>query len=127
MKRVLVDSSVWISYFRDKAAHEKLDELIENNQICTNDLILSELLPFLHVKKQEIVIELMLELPKTELSINWEFIINMQIQNLKNGINRIGIPDLILVDNVLSHNLILYSEDRHFKLMRKIFHFDLLE
>ncbi len=127
MKKVLVDSSVWISYFRDKSAHQNLDELIENNQICTNDLVLSELLPFLHLKKRAIVIDLMLELPKTDLSINWEFIINLQIHNLKNGINRVGIPDLILVDNVLANNLILFAEDKHFKLMQKHFGFDLIE
>ena len=127
MKKVLVDSSVWISYFRDKSAHQNLDELIENNQICTNDLVLSELLPFLHLKKRAIVIDLMLELPKTDLSINWEFIINLQIHNLKNGINRVGIPDLILVDNVLANNLILFAEDKHFKLMQNHFDFDLIE
>ena len=127
MKKVLVDSSVWISYFRDESAHQNLDELIENNQICTNDLVLSELLPFLHLKKRAIVIDLMLELPKTDLSINWEFIINLQIHNLKNGINRVGIPDLILVDNVLANNLILFAEDKHFKLMQNHFDFDLIE
>ncbi len=127
MKRVLVDSSVWISYFRDESAHQNLDELIENNQICTNELVLSELLPFLHLKKRAIVIDLMLELPKTDLSINWEFIINLQIHNLKNGINRVGIPDLILVDNVLANNLILFAEDKHFKLMQKHFDFNLIE
>lgn len=127
MKKVLVDSSVWISYFRDKSAHQNLDDLIENNQICTNDLVLSELLPFLHLKKRAIVIDLMLELPKTDLYINWEFIINLQIHNLKNGINRVGIPDLILVDNVLANNLILFAEDKHFKLMQNHFDFDLIE
>jgi hypothetical protein len=101
--------------------------LIENNQICTNDLVLSELLPFLHLKKRAMVIDLMLELPKTDLSINWEFIINLQIHNLKNGINRVGIPDLILVDNVLANNLILFAEDKHFKLMQNHFDFTLIE
>ena len=127
MRKVLVDSSVWISYFRDVNAHERLDELIENNQICTNDLILAELIPFLHVKKKAVIVDLMLELPKAEVSINWEFIINLQIGNLQNGINKVGIPDLLLVDHVIANNLILYSEDKHFRLMREHANFELMQ
>ena len=127
MKKVLVDSSIWISYFRDKNARIRLDELIVNNQICTNNLILSELVPFLHAKKQNDLITLLLELPKIGLSIDWEMIIKLQIANIEKGINRVGIPDLILVDNVSANNLILYSEDKHFKLIQKHFNFDLLE
>lgn len=127
MRHILVDSSVWISYFRDKNAHKRLDELIENNQICTNELILAELLPYLHIKKQNEIVDLMLELPKASLIINWEFIVHLQIGNLKNGINRVGIPDLILVNHVIANNLILFSEDKHFKLMQEHANFELLQ
>ena len=126
MKRVLVDSSVWISYLRNRNAHEKLDELISNNQICTNNLILSELIPFLKVRNQTDIIESLLVLPNIPLAIDWQQIINLQIQNLRNGINRVGIPDLILVDNVANNNLILFSEDKHFSLMKKHYSFDLI-
>ena len=127
MRRILVDSSVWISYFRDENAHQRLDELIENNQICTNDLILAELVPFLHVKKQAVVIDLMLELPRADMSVNWEFVIKLQIANLQNGINKVGIPDLMLVDHVLANNLFLFSEDKHFRLMQEHANFELLQ
>ncbi|NOX90781.1 MAG: PIN domain-containing protein [Calditrichaeota bacterium] len=40
---VLVDSSVWIDYFRAGIKSEKLDELIDENLICTKDIILAEL------------------------------------------------------------------------------------
>ena len=126
MKLILVDSSVWISYFRDENAHKKLDELIENSQICTNDLILAELLPFLHMKKQTEVVRLMQQLPKATLNINWDFIIYLQTANLQNGINRVGIPDLIIVDHVITNSLILFSEDKHFRLMQEHAKFDLL-
>ncbi len=127
MKKILVDSSVWISYFRDENAHIRLDELIENSQICTNDLILAELIPFLHIKKQNVIVDLMLELPKADLSVNWEFLITLQISNLQNGINKVGIPDHMLVDHVLANNLILYSEDKHFRLMQEHANFELLQ
>jgi predicted nucleic acid-binding protein len=127
MRKILVDSSVWISYFRDENAHQRLDELIENNQICTNDLILAELIPFLHMRNQAVVIDLMLELPRADVSVNWEFVIRLQIANLQNGINKVGIPDLILVDHVLANNLLLFTEDKHFRLMREHASFELLQ
>lgn len=51
MSLILVDSSVWIDYFRG-SNHIKIhdfENLIDNNQICINDLILSELIPSLHL------------------------------------------------------------------------------
>lgn len=117
MKKVLVDSSVWISYFRDSNSHNALSKLISNNQICTNDLILSELLPHLKMKKQNEVIDGLLQIDCIPLDIHWDTIINLQIQNLKFGINRVGIPDLIILENAVANNLILYTEDKHFRLM----------
>lgn len=117
MKKILVDSSVWISYFKDSNSHIALDELIKNNQICTNDLILSELIPHLKMKRQEEIIEGLVQIDNIPLIIHWDVIINLQIQNLKNGINKVGIPDLIILENAISNNLILYTEDKHFKLM----------
>ncbi len=127
MKKVLVDSSVWITYFKDKNAHNDLNELIKYNQICTNNLILSELLPFLKIKKEEELMEILLTLPNIEISIDWSLIINLQVQNLRNGINKVGIPDLIILENVIDNNLILYTEDKHFKLMNEHMNFDLYE
>lgn len=126
MRKILVDSSVWITYFKSLSAHSRLDELIRKNQICTNDLILSELIPFIHAKNEKELLDLLLALPREEMKINWEVIMNVQIQNLKNGVNKIGIPDLMIIDHVMTHNLILYSEDKHFRLMQKYIKFDLI-
>ena len=125
MRQILVDSSVWISYFRSSSTHASLDELIREGQICTNDLILAELVPTLKVKKQAALIEALLEIPRRKLATNWELIINYQIRNLKAGINKVGIPDLIILDHVIQNNLILYSEDGHFRQMAKVIHFEL--
>ncbi len=40
---VLVDTSVWIDYFRTGNQSAELDDLIDENVIVTNDLILAEL------------------------------------------------------------------------------------
>ena len=58
------------------------------------------------------------------IKIDWEEIIDFQEINLKNGLNKIGIADLIIVQNVRDNNLRLYSLDKHFELMSKHIEFD---
>jgi len=55
--QVLVDSSFWIDYFRTGHSSSHMDMLIDENLIVTNDLILTELIPFLEMKKQHQLIE----------------------------------------------------------------------
>ena len=42
---VLVDTSIWIDYFRDGDNSKDLDYLIDENLIVTNDIMLAELSP----------------------------------------------------------------------------------
>jgi len=48
---VLVDTSIWIDYFKSGDNSEKLDYLIDENLVVINALILTELLPLLILKK----------------------------------------------------------------------------
>ena len=116
---ILVDSSVWIDYFRGGDKSEVLNQYIDENLICINQLILSELVPALKIRRQNKLITLLNEITKIPLNINWDKIINYQIICLKNGINNIGIPDLIIADNVIENDLILFTFDKHFKLISK--------
>lgn len=96
---VLVDTSVWIEYFRNKDSLERLDFIIDENLVVTNDLILAELIPFLRFRKQKKIIELLQNINKLQLTINWDEIIDFQVKRLKKGINGVGIPDLIIAQN----------------------------
>jgi hypothetical protein len=127
MNKVLVDTSVWVEYFKSNSKHEVLSNLIKENQICTNNLILTELLPFLHVRKEFELIEALKAIDLIKININWNLIQQMQTQNLRNGINKVGIPDLIILQNVIDNDLILYSVDKHFKLMQEVFDFQIFE
>jgi len=124
---ILVDSSVWIEYFRGSSISVKknVDELIDNNRLCTNDIILLELIPPLIVKKQHPVVELLTIIHKLQMNINWDEIVNFQILNIKKGIYNVGIPDLMIVQNIIQNNAVLYTLDKHFYLMRKHLTFDL--
>ncbi|MBI5895106.1 MAG: PIN domain-containing protein [Desulfobacterales bacterium] len=122
---VIVDTSVWIAYFRAGNSFELLDPLIDENLVVTNDLILAELIPFLKVRNQKKVIDLMYHLNKAAMNIHWEEIIDFQCRCLQEGINGVGIPDLIVAQNALQNHCAIFSLDNHFKLMQKILKLDL--
>ncbi|NLD39403.1 MAG: PIN domain-containing protein [Desulfatiglans sp.] len=124
---VLVDTSIWIEYFRSGKNSEKLDFLFDENLIVINDLILAELVPFLRVQNQRKIIELLSEINKLDLSINWDQIMESQFQCLKNGLNGIGIPDLIIAQNAKQNHCNIYTFDKHFKLMKDILKLQLFE
>lgn len=122
---ILVDSSVWIDYFRSGRHSAILDELIDKNVACINNVILAELVPALKVKKSTRVIRVLYNLTHIPLWIDWEEIIDYQTSFLKDGISKIGIPDLLILQNVMQNDLILFSLDKHFRLMQRYFQFEL--
>jgi len=124
---VLVDTSIWIEYFRSGSNSEKLDFLIDENLIVINDLILAELVPSLKVRNQRKIVKLLYDIKKLELSINWDQIIEFQLKCLKNGLNGIAIPDLIVAQNAKQNRCEIYSLDNHFNLMKDILELQLLD
>ena len=73
---VLVDTSIWIEYFRSGNSSEKLDFLIDENLIVINDLILAELVPSLRVRNQQKLVKLLNNINKLWLSIHWGQLLN---------------------------------------------------
>lgn len=122
---VLVDSSVWIAYFKGTIPAQFLHTLIDTNTICINDLILAELVPsIIHHEEFELK-DLLLTITNIPLKEDWNEIIEMQTVNLKNGINNVGIADLLIAQHVKSNDLSLFSLDRHFQLMSPLHNFKL--
>ena len=116
----IVDTSVWIDYFRSGNNSEKLDFLIDENLVVTNDLILAELIPFLKIRNQRKIIKLLHSIGRLNIRINWDQITDYQYKCLKNGLNGVGIPDLIIAQNAKQNNSEIYSLDNHFKLLKDI-------
>ena len=126
MTHVLVDSSVWIDYFRNtNSSSAVLSDLIDSNSVCTNDLILAELIPFIKLAGKNELVELLMSITNIDIEIDWQNIIKMQTHNVKNGFTKIGIPDLIILQNVIKNDLYLYSNDKHFHLMSTMHKFKL--
>lgn len=117
MSKVLVDTSIWIDYFRGNPVAAPVSDLIDTGQLMVNDLILAELIPSILKRDEKELHGLLLSIEKVELEIDWEEIIEFQIQNLKAGNNHIGIPDLVIAQNSIQNDLVIFENDKHFHQM----------
>lgn len=115
---VLVDTSVWIDYFRSGDNTERMGYLIDENLIVINDLILAELLPFLMVRSENKVVTLLQNIKNNAMRPDWDEVIENQVRCLKSGTSGVGIPDLLIAQNGLQNNTPVYSLDKHFQRMR---------
>lgn len=122
---VLVDTSIWIDYFKGKESARLLNELIDDNEICVNELILSELIPSIEHRGEYGLKDMLFSITDVPLSVDWHAIRAMQLKNLKNGICNVGIPDLIVAQNVIDNGIALLSSDKHFALMSTLHGFKL--
>jgi len=115
---VLVDTSIWIDYFKSGSNSEKLDYLIDENLVIINELILTELLPLLVLKREQKLMSLLGKVKKYPLQINWDELVDFQVKCLKSGSSGVGIPDLIIAQNAIHNHLPVYSMDKHFGFMQ---------
>jgi predicted nucleic acid-binding protein len=116
-----------VEYFRSGTNAGKIDFLIDENLLVTNDLVLAELIPFLKIRNQQRLSGLLMSIEKLPLSVDWCRIVDFQLKCLGKGINGVGIPDLIVAQNALQNNAEVYSLDGHFVLMKNILNLRLFE
>ncbi len=117
---ILVDTSIWIDYFRGAGDSSRMDALIDENILVSNEIILAELIPYLKIKRQTEVVKLLYEINQLPLRIDWKEIIEFQVKCLKSGANGVGIPDLIIAQNAKQNNCRIYSLDKHFHLLNQV-------
>lgn len=110
--KVLVDSSVWIDFFRRKNSANQLPELLRADLAVVNQLIMAEIVPALEIRKQRSAIADMNILPNYEMNINWDEIVRLQIRFVKEFRYFVAITDLAIFQNARENDLVLYSFDR---------------
>lgn len=123
---VLVDSSAWIAYFRGVEGSSTMDRLIAEGLLATNGLILAEILPALLLRREDDLVFLLREMECLPLRTDWEGIVQMQVTCLRNGVNKMGIPDLMIVQNAIQNHAAILTLDKHFTLMARLFPCDVL-
>jgi len=119
--KVLVDTSVWVAYLRGADEGLGVDWLIEEGLLVTNDMILAELTPPLVVGGKRTLVGLLRDVERLPLALDWDGIVQMQVTCLRNGINKVGIPDLIIAQHAIQNELALFSLDKHFALLGRHF------
>ena len=131
MSDVLVDTSVWLEFFRIKGSPygEALDRLLEEERVCTTNLIKAEIIPGARTPKQFRELKDYfgaLPLVREPFSL-WDDIIETQFRLKRRGINGISISDLIIAVVATANGKTIFSKDSDFKLIQRVLPMQLLE
>jgi len=122
---VLIDTSVWIGYFRSNDDEASLIKLFDSNRVVINDVVLAELLPAMNAYGKKDPIEKLRAIERLPVFVNWEGIISLQTTCIKNGINGMNLSDLMIAQTAIEYKIAIFSKDKHFKLINKLLKFDL--
>ena len=125
MTHVLVDTSVWVDYFKGGDKSAKLNVLIDQNIVAINDVILAELLPYMLVNKHIEVVKLLNELVKLPLSVDWDDVIRYRTQSFTLQRCHVGIADLLIALNAKKNACPVYSIDEGFQHLVQIMNVEL--
>lgn len=124
MNGVIVDTSVWIAFFRgrpeDKTISDALDYLLSGDEVLINDIILTELVPFLNVRGENERASSLSVLRSPSMETDWNELRKLQETCIRSGISKVGIPDLIVAQQAMRLDVPLFSIDKHFPLIAQI-------
>ena len=119
---VLVDSTVWISYFRGTKGEERvaeaLDYLLSGDEASVNEVIRTEVMPMMTARGEDASLLEAVRCPT--LAIDWTAVRALQVKCLRSGLNKGGIGDLVIALDAVSRDEPLFSLDRHFRLIKKV-------
>jgi len=119
MGKVIIDTNIWIDYFKYGKHQKDVAFLLEEERIATTDTILAEILPIFIRDKNSDLIEVMRSFEKYTTFINWEGIITSQVVCLKNGLNKVGLIDLMIAQAAIEYSVEVFTNDKHFHKMSK--------
>jgi len=111
---VLIDSSIWIDFFKGNEKVAFVSNILLAGLACTNEVVLTELLPSMRIKKEENLIKLMRQVRKFDMEIDWTQLRNIQSMNLQNGNNKVPLADIMIAQNCIQNDLKLLTTDKHF-------------
>ncbi len=120
---VLVDTSVWIAFFRSGAspAALELDRLLEAGEACICGLMEAELLPGIRKEARGRVRDLLSAVPRLEIAPDiWVDVARIQERALDRGEGPFSIPDLVLAAVALRYKVPLFSLDKHFRVLSRL-------
>lgn len=119
-KLVLIDTSIWIHYFRGKnEVYKKVNELIDSGRVCSLGLVMAELIQGAKTEKEiRVIKDVATVFPRLiEGPHSWE---NGGVLSfrLKKAGKSIGLADCYIATIAKENNAIIYTLDEHFKEMQ---------
>ena len=128
--QVLIDTSIWIEYFRgkDQKLVESVRNLIRTRRATLCGVVLSELLAGVRTKKNRDTLKQTLDaLEYAEVSRNTWILAGELSGNLNHQGISIPLTDLILAALALENDLELFTLDSHFERIPEIKRFNPVE
>ena len=120
--RVIIDTSVWISYFQNTTAgfSEQVDELLSNSNIYVPKAVIAELIQGAYSKKEVNVIQSFLEAFHIigEGNDTW-FKAGRLSYALKKKGKTVNLTDCYIAVIAKEHNCAIFTLDKHFKEIEK--------
>jgi len=120
--KVLIDTSVWITYFKDRDSQfsDRVDELLAAAHVCVPKVVIAELIQGAKSEKEIAIIEEFFEaftiIDHTENT--WEKAGRLSFSMKRKGIN-IHLIDCYLAVTAQENNCKLFSLDEHFSSIKK--------
>jgi hypothetical protein len=128
---ILVDTSVWLEFFRvkDSPYGEALDRLLEEERVCTANLVKAEIIPGARTPRQfRELKEYFDALPLArEPASLWEQLTDVQFRLKRRGINGISIPDLIIAVVAKANGKVIFTKDSDFWRIQRVLPLELIE
>lgn len=128
-KRVLIDTSVWIDYFRerDKLLCEKVDEVLSLSEVFVPKVVIAELIQGSVSEKEISVIEEFIDafnvIDQTEDT--WTKAGRLSFSMKRKGIT-VNLVDFYIAVLAHENNCLIFSLDTHFKDIKKFLRLELL-
>lgn len=127
--RVLIDTSVWIAYFKDtdKRLTARVDDVLTRSEVYVPKVVIAELIQGAMTEKEIAVIEDFVNAFTIidQTADTWLKAGRLSFSMKKKGIT-VHIIDCYIAILAGQHNCSIFSLDEHFKSIQKFLRFDLL-
>lgn len=129
-KRILVDTSVWIEYFKNLSEEtaEKVDELLDEESTCISELVVAELIQGAKSEKEISVIEKLANtlavLLQTKQTWRDSGILSYKLK--KQGIT-ISLLDCYIAVIASENDCSVFTLDKHFEIISKHYPLELVK
>ncbi len=127
--RVLIDTSVWIAYFKNsqKQLSAKVDDILTHSNVCLPKVVIAELIQGAKTEREIAIIEEFVDAFTVidQTADTWLKAGRLSFSMKKKGLT-VHIIDCYIAVLAIEHNCSILTLDEHFKSIQKFLKIDLL-